>query len=225
MRTLFVALFLAFLSLSAFAQTSENITFGVGVTYYPIAIPGDGQYFGGNFTQAGLTDFFVPMQFGPYIRFEPELGIYFKSYQEFVQDSVGSTNTFQRTADEQIIRTGFGVFYTKQIDTVFQFGIGTRLGILSAEYETHQGTPAGYPTAVPDSDIHYGVFYLGAAFSVEYYLSKHFSIGGELQFIHYSFGAPLITVGSNEYSGYLSPNSEQQGVWSTNEVLTARFWF
>ncbi len=220
MRTLFVALFLALVSLPALAQTPENITFGIGVSYYPIAIPGDASYFGGNFTQAGLTDFFVPMQFGPYIRFEPELGVYLKSYQEQLPDSVGSSNTFQRTSDQQIIRAGFGVFYTKQIDSVFQFGIGTRLGILSSEYETHQST-----AGVADSDIHYGVFYLGAAFSVEYYISKHFSIGGELQFIHYSFGAPLITVGSNEYSGYLSPNSEQQSVWSTNEVLSARFWF
>ncbi len=225
MRTVLFALLLVCISLPALAQTPENITFGVGVTYYPIAIPGDAQYFGGNFTQAGLTDFFVPMQFGPYIRFEPELGIYLKSYQEQVPDSVGSSNTFGRTADEQIVRTGFGVFYTKQIDSVFQFGIGTRLGILSSEYETHQSTPVDYPSAAPDSDIHYGVFYLGAAFTVEYYISKHFSIGGELQFIHYSFGAPLITIGSNELSGYLSPNSEQQSVWSTNEVLTARFWF
>ncbi len=202
------------------ANTPENITFGVGVTYLPISIPGDAEYFGGNFSEVGLTDFFVPMQFGPYIRFEPELGLYFKSYQEQVPDSVGSSNTFLRSADQQIVRAGFGVFYTKQIDSVFQFGIGTRLGILSSEYETHQ-SKAG----VPDSDVHYGVFYLGGAFSVEYYISKHFSIGGELQFIHYSFGAPLITVGSNEYSGYLSPDLYQQGVWSTNEVLMARFWF
>ncbi len=198
----------------------EKITFGVGVTYLPITIPGDASYFGGNFTQVGLTDFFVPMQFGPYIRFEPELGLYFKNYQEQLPDSVGSTSTFQRTSDQQIVRAGFGVFYTKQVDSVFQFGVGTRLGILSSEYETHQST-----AGVPDSDIHYGVFYLGGALTVEYFLSKHFSIGGELQFIHYSFGAPLITVGSNEYSGYLSPDMEQQSVWSTNEVLTARFWF
>ena len=62
MKSLFFTLLLTSISLSALAQTPENITFGVGVTYLPISIPGDAQYFGGNFSQIGLTDFFVPMQ-------------------------------------------------------------------------------------------------------------------------------------------------------------------
>ncbi len=198
----------------ASAQIEENIRFGVGVSYSPTAIPGDVE---GHFGTAGLSDFFIPMQFGPYIRFEPQLGIYFKSYQEQVPDSGGS---FLRTTNTQIVRTGFGVFYTKQIDSTFQFGIGTRMGILSSEYETHQAT-----SDIQDSDTHYGIFYLGGAFSVEYLVSRHFSIGGEIQFIYYSYGAPLITVGNNPLSGYLSPDSPSQGVWSTNEVLSARFWF
>jgi hypothetical protein len=220
MRTLLATLFFVSVSLPALAQTEENITFGVGVSYFPAAIPGDASYFGGNFSTAGLTDFFVPMQFGPYIRFEPELGLYLKSYQEQLADSVGSSSTYQRTADQQIVRAGFGVFYTKYVDSVFVFGVGTRIGILSSEYETHQSTQG-----IPDTDIHYGVFYLGGAFTVEYFISKHFSFGGELQFIHYSYGAPLVTIGSNQLSGYLSPDLEQQSVWSTNEVLSARFWF
>ena len=218
MRTYFIALFLVCFSLPALAQTEEKITFGVGVSYFPAAIPGDAGYLGGNFSTAGLTDFFFPMQFGPYFRFEPEFGLYFKSYQE--QDSSASAGAFLRTANQQIVRAGFGVFYTKQVDSVFQFGIGARLGILSSEYETHQAAQG-----VSDTDIHLGVFYLGGAFSVEYFISRHFSIGGELQFIHYGFGAPLVTVGTDQYSGYLSPDTPEQGVWSTNEVLSARFWF
>ena len=199
----------------SFAQHEENISFGVGLSYSPSAVPGDDQ---GHFGTAGMTNFFVPMQFGPYIRFEPELGLFFKNYQEEIPDSSGST--FLRTSDQQIIRAGFGLFYTKQPDSDFQFGIGGRIGVISSEYEMHQAT-----TGVQDSDIHYGIFYLGGAFTVEYFVSKHFSFGGELQFIHYGFGAPLVTVGSDELSGYLSPDSPQQGVWSTNEVLSARFWF
>lgn len=130
------------------------------------------------------------------------------------------SSTFLRTSDQQIVRAGFGVFYTRQVDSSFQFGIGARLGIMSSEYETHQASPG-----INDSDTHYGIFYLGGAFSVEYFVSKHFSIGGECDFIHYDFGAPLVTVGSNPLSGYLSPDSPEQGVWSTNEVLSARFWF
>ena len=135
-------------------------------------------------------------------------------------DSAGASTTFLRTADQQIVRAGFGIFYTRQPDKDFQYGIGARLGILSSEYEMHQAK-----AGVLDTNIHYGIFYLGGAFFAEYFISQHFSVGGELQFIHYSFGAPLVTVGSNELSGYLSPDSPQQGVWSTNEVLSARFWF
>ncbi len=219
MRTFFAAFLLLLVSHLAMAQTDEKISFGVGVSYFPAVIPGDDSY-GGHFGAAGLMNFSVPMQFGPYIRFEPELGLYFKAYQQQVPDSAGSSSTFLRTANQQIVRAGFGVIYTKQVDSVFQFGLGARLGIMSSEYETHQAT-----SGVQDSDVHYGVFYLGAVFSVEYFISKHFSIGGELQFIHYDFGAPLVTVGSNQLSGYLSPDTPQQGVWSTNEVLSAKFWF
>jgi len=219
LKFLFVLLLLAFMSSTTLAQQEEKITFGVGVSYYPAAIPGDYSY-GGHFGAAGLTNFFVPMQFGPYIRFEPELGVYFKSYQEQVPDSSGSSSTFLRTADQQIVRAGFGLFYTRQPSNDFQFGIGARLGIMSSEYETHQAA-----TGVQDTDVHYGIFYLGGALSVEYFVSKHFSLGGELQFIHYGYGAPLVTVGNNPYSGYLSPDSPQQAVYSTNEVLSARFWF
>jgi len=219
MKLILSILLLVTISSMAFAQAEEKISFGVGVSYYPAAIPGDDSY-GGHFGAAGLTDFFVPMQFGPYIRFEPELGLFFKSFQEQIPDSAGASSTYLRTADQQIVRAGFGLLYTKQVDSVFQFGLGARLGIMSSEYEMHQNKDG-----VQDTDVHYGIFYLGGVFSVEYFLSQHFSVGGELQFIHYGYGAPLVTVGTNEYSGYLSPDSPQQGVWSTNEVLSARFWF
>jgi hypothetical protein len=198
---------------ATFEGGAEKIRFGIGISYSPLAIPGDD---GGRFGTAGMTDFFVPMQFGPYIRFEPEVGIFLKSYQEQLSDSSGA---YQRTSNHQIVRTGFGIFYTRQVDKVFQFGIGARIGIMSSEYETHQEK-----VGVQDTDAHYAIFYLGGSFSVEYYISQHFSIGGELQIVHYTYGAPLITAGSNEFSGYLS-NSPQQGVLSTNEVLSARFWF
>jgi hypothetical protein len=217
LKLLLLLLFLAAVSKPAFAQQEEKISFGVGLSYTPSAIPGDDQ---GHFGTAGMTNFFVPMQFGPYIRFEPELGLFFKSYQEEIPDSMGSSTTFLRTSDQQIVRAGFALFYTKQPDKDFQFGIGGRIGVISSEYEMHQAK-----AGVQDTDIHYGIFYLGAAFTVEYFIFKHFSFGGELQFIHYGFGAPLVTVGSNELSGYLSPDSPQQSVWSTNEVLSARFWF
>ena len=213
LKPLFVVALLLSISGSSLAQTEEKIQFGVGISYSPFAVPGDAD---GRFGTAGMTNFFVPMQFGPYIRFEPELGLFFKSYQEQVPDSSGGHS---RTSDQQIVRAGFGVFYTHRPDKDFQFGIGVRIGIMSSEYETHQAA-----AGVQDTDGHYGIFYLGGAFSVEYYVSPHFSIGGELQVIHYSFGAPLITVGSNNLSGYQS-NTPQQGVVSTNEVLSARFWF
>ncbi len=215
-RSLFLAILVVTISLPALAQDTthtEAIRIGVGVSYSPFAIPGD-QY--SRFETAGMTNFFVPMQFGPYIRFEPEFGLFFKSYNEAVPDSAGSYN---RTANTQIVRTGFGVFYTTQLDKAFQWGLGFRIGIMSSETETHQAN-----INIEDTDAHYAIFYLGGAMSVEYFVSKHFSIGGELQFIDYSYGSPLITVGSNPLSGYLS-NSPTQDVWATNEVLSARFWF
>lgn len=198
----------------ATGQTPENFRFGVGIDYSPVALPGDVQ---GHFETAGLTDFFVPVQIGPYIRFEAQLGLYFNNYQEQVPDSGW---TFLRTTAQQIVRTGFGIIYTRPVDSSFYYGLGVRTGILSSEFETHQAT-----TGIQDSDTHLGVFYLGGVFSVEYFISQHFSIGGELQFIYYNYGAPLVTIGSNALSGYLSPDSPSQGVWSTSEVLSARFWF
>ncbi|HWF43465.1 MAG TPA: outer membrane beta-barrel protein [Candidatus Kapabacteria bacterium] len=200
----------------ASAQTEEQITFGVGVTFSPQAIPGDDE---GRFGTAGMTNFSIPMQFGPYIRFEPEFGLFFKSYQEQLLDTATPNGIYVHTLDHQVVRAGFGVFYTRQPTSDFQFGLGGRMGVISSEYETHY-EKAG----IDDTDTHYGVFYLGGSLTVEYYFSRHFSIGGELQFIHYGYGSPLETVGSNPLSGYLNPTKEQS-IWSTNETLSARFWF
>ena len=212
--------FFSMLSVCAFragAQTgdshAESIHIGISVSYSPLSIPGDVY---GRFGTPGFMNFSVPLQFGPNIRFNPELGLYFNSYQEQVPDSSGG---FLRTSNQQIVRTGFSVLYTVQVDSVFQFGIGPRIGIMSSETESHQNN-----TQIQDTDAHYAIFYLGGVFGVEYYFSHHFSISGELQFMDYSYGSPLITVGSNPLSGYRS-DTPTEDIFATQEVLTAIFWF
>ncbi|SRR5579883_2320133 len=198
------------------AQQDEKISIGVGLSFSPFAVAGDDQ---NKFGTAGMTNFFIPFQFGPYIRFEPEVGLMLQSNQEQVVDSTVPGGSYERYNDHQIVRTGFGIFYTRRTDKDFEFGLGARIGIMSSEYETHSDK-----ASIQDTDTHYAIFYLGGALSVEYYFSPHFSIGGELQLMHYSYGSPLQTIGSDQLGGYANPTKEQ-GVYATNEILSARFWF
>jgi hypothetical protein len=190
----------------------ERILFGIGVGFSPISIAGDDQ---NRFGNVGITDVYVPIQLGPNIRIEPQLGLYFQNAQQTLRDSIGN---FLQHNSRQIVRSAMGVFYTSKVDEQFQFGIGARLGILSSEYELKFDRQSALDS---NHNENYAIFYTAACFTTEYWFSKHFSIGGEIQLYFYNYGSPITTPIKDSYS----PNTSSQTVISTSEVLAARFYF
>jgi hypothetical protein len=185
----------------------EKISFGIGVELYPMALAGD---FQSRFQQGGFANFIAPIQLGPHILIEPELGIYIYNQDQTLPDSV------KEHSDQSIVRTGFGVFYSNEPDKSFEWYLGARLGILSSESHT---THSPVTTSHAEFSHQWGAFYTGAAFGVEYFFSPHFAIGGELQINHIGYGAPIID------GVPWTPNDSTHSVWSTNASVTARFYF
>lgn len=189
------------------AQDPEKITFGIGVNVYPSVIAGDLQQ---RFQAGGFADLIAPVQVGSHILIEPELGLYFYTADETLTDSAKEHDA------RQIVRTGMGAFYTVNIDKSFLYYFGGRLGILSSESQVKYSPES---TVNTNFDQNWAAFYAGAAFGVEYFISSHFSIGGELQFNHIGYGAPVIK------EAPIPTVDSTQSVWSTNAALSVRFFF
>jgi len=208
-----LASILLFLSLTLFqaqrAMAQETVRFGIGVGVSPLAIAGDVE---SKFTAGGFENFYFPIQIGPYIKVEPEIGLYFFTTDQTVQDSSGSV--IEHTA-RQIVRTGIGVFYTWRPDSVFTMYLGGRTGILSSERQiTHSRQ-----SSIANFDRNWAVYYAGAGLGAEYFFSHHFSLGAELQLTHFGFGVPVIKSDPNPTEDFT------QNATSTNTVLFARFYF
>ncbi len=213
-NTLFILASVLFFLSVTFLQASvvraqETVRFGIGVGVSPLAIAGDVE---SKFMAAGFENFYFPIQVGPYIKVEPEIGLYFFSTDQTVQDSSGSV--IEHTA-RQIVRTGIGVFYTWKPDSVFMMYIGGRTGILSSERQTTHSRQS----SIPDFDRNWAVYYAGAGLGAEYFFSHHFSLGAELQLTHYGFGVPVIKSDPTPTEDFT------QNATSTNTVLFARFYF
>src|SRR5579872_1307229 len=179
-------------SLPAFnirAQTDpepEKITFGIGVTVFPSALAGDLEE---KFQAGGFANIIAPIQIGPHILIEPELGFYRYDQDETLPD------TIKEHYDKEVVRTGFGVFYSVEPDKSFEWYLGGRLGVLSSELHiTHNPITSAHQ----EFDHQWGAFYAGAAFGVEFFFSRHFSIGGEVQINHIGYGAPVINGNRSE---------------------------
>jgi hypothetical protein len=194
----------------SFAQPErdpERITFGIGVNVYPSVIAGDLQQ---RFQAGGFADLIAPVQIGPHILIEPELGLYFYTADETLPGEVAEHDA------RQIVRTGMGAFYTIDIDKSFLYYFGGRLGILSSESQVKYSPQS---TVNTNFDQNWAAFYAGAAFGVEYFISSHCSIGAEFQLNHIGYGAPVI----NEAP--IPTVDSTQSVWSTNAALSVRFFF
>jgi hypothetical protein len=182
-------------------ENPEKISIGIGVGFFPSVLSGDLE---SRFQQGGFANIIIPMQLGPHIFIEPEFGIYSYDASKTLADST------KYHFDQEIVRTGFGVFYSVEPDKSFEWYLGGRLGILSSEMHV---------TGSKDTSAQWGVFYTGAAFGAEYFFSPHFAIGGELQLNHFSYGAPIIN------GVPWTPVDSVHSVWSTNTSLSARFYF
>jgi len=186
---------------------SEKITFGIGVTLYPGQIPGDLQ---DKFQAPAFVDLIAPVQIGPHIRIEANLGLYFYNADETLPSAVAEHDA------RQLVRTGMGLFYTVDLDKNLLCYFGGRLGIYSSESEV---TYTPQSTVYTNFNQNWAAFYAGASFGMEYYFSNHFSLGAEFQFNHIAYGAPVI----NEAP--VPTVDSTQSAWSTNAALTARFYF
>ena len=159
---------------------SEKITFGIGVAVYPGQMPGDLQ---DKFQAPGFTDVIIPVQIGTHIRVEGSLGIYLYTADETLPTGVSEHDA------RQLVRPAMGLFYTANIDKNLMCYFGGRMGIYSSESEI---TYTPQSTVNVNYDENWAGFYAGASFGMEYFISNHFSVGGEIQLNHIGYGAPVI---------------------------------
>src|SRR5947209_20554550 len=85
----------------------EKITFGIGIELYPSVLAGDLE---ARFQAGGFANFIFPIQLGPHIFIEPELGYYSYMADKKFPDTITSHY------DRSVVRTGFGVFYSNEPD-------------------------------------------------------------------------------------------------------------
>ena len=210
LHCLFCLVFSGFITSNISAQTEpepEKITFGLGISFLPSALVGDVQ---GRFQAGGFANIIAPIQVGPHILIEPELGFYRYDQDQTLPD------TIKEHFDREIVRTGFGVFYTVEPDKYFEWYLGGRLGILSTEQHI---THSPVSSAHEEFEHQWGAFYAGFAFGIEYFFSPHISVGGEIQINHIGYGAPVIN------SNPVPTVDSTQSVWATNTTLSLRFFF
>ena len=206
------AAFIAVVALAALsAKAQEQVTFGVGVSFNPTSAPGDNN---SRFHSDGVADFYVLMHVGEYFRAELQFGFFSPTTQQTDSDSSG---TFTERISGSVLRSTLGAFYAWHPDSTFTLYAGPRVGVLSSvEYRAYSRPSSG----LVGGKTHWGAFVAAACFGGEYALSRHFTLGTELQLNSTAYGVPFDVPSTGTY-----PRDHQEQVYSTGAVVFARFFF
>ena len=200
--TLFTILCLS----TAFSQ-EEKGRLGLGVSLNPTAL------FSGSttstvFLPVGLTDIYLTLDNGKGFRLEPEFGIYSTSSES----STGAPYASSSSSSASLIRIGTGVFGMFLRDSSFNAYAGPRVGVLLTSQTSQSGTSP--ETTTSESDI-----YVGFSLGGEYYLSPHFSLGGEVQLNYIKFGEPKRDPASTTLS------TSTRSMYTNNAVMFFRWYY
>jgi len=134
---------------------------------------GFGMSLGGSFSvdMTGDVNFYFPIRIGENIRIEPEFGIMYSSWDfEYEGETYNGS--------ERIIRIGIGVMPVIQRGKLDMY-YGLRTGVHLAALEDPARTiysPEPFVLSYSRTD-----WYIAPAFGGEYFVSSHFSVGGEVQ--------------------------------------------
>ena len=214
MRLTIYAATAAIFLLSAPAQAQgtnhdEGTHFGLGAAFNLATIlvvaPG-GAAFLAPFSSASIL---IPIDILGVVRIEPELNF----------GHVESTNDDEETDSASIIRPGLGVFFMFPLGDNAGGYVGARGGPAINLITDEESDPAGGTINTTNTRID-GFF--APAFGGEYYFSKHFSLGAEIQ-VAFTF------IGDEETDVDPGPdpaNTDDSGlIVGTNALLTARVFF
>jgi hypothetical protein len=190
------------------AQGNEG-NIGIGVSLIQATITPD-LGGGGTFGAVALGDIFVPIHFGQRFKLEPWLGVFrFKEKAE----SSGTTSDESTTQ----WRLGTGLYFRFPTSESFIPYFGPRVGLLFtsfSEEDTFTGGSNKFELSETD-------FQIGVALGGEYFFSRHFSLGGEVQLNYTSIGEPTIKQDGSE----ITDGSLSRNLISNAASILARFYF
>jgi hypothetical protein len=177
--------------------------FGIGISLAPAAVISSDL---GTYVPIGLGNLFFPVLVGSY-KIEAEAGVL------HFNDQTSGTG-YSTTSKSTSLRLGVGAFKVKSLGggTTLMY-IGPRVGLISTSTSTSY-SPGGTEQSDKETD-----WVFGMAVGGEHFLSRHFSLGGEMQLNYISFGQPdhTPTTGS-------SSTSDRSAV-TTNGLLFVRVYF
>jgi hypothetical protein len=214
MRTTIYAATAAIFLLSAPAQAQgtnhdEGTHFGLGAAFNLATIlvlaPG-GAAVVAPFSSASIL---IPIDILGVVRIEPELNF----------GHTENTNDQDETDSASVIRPGLGVFFMFPLGDNAGGYVGARGGPVVNLITNEQADPLGGTINTTDTRID---GFLAPAFGGEYYFSKHFSLGAEIQ-VAFTF---IGDVERDVDPGPDPANPDESGlIVGTNALLTARIFF
>jgi hypothetical protein len=172
------------------AQEPRKTMFGLGVTFNPGALlePGGSDVF---LTQSGFNNILVPIRMTT-VTFEPEFGFNRAVVEREVQ--TGPTTFTKLKSTVAVKRIGVGLLKQFARRENLEPYLAPRIGFIFASSEE----PSGTTTTIKVSSTN---FYLTGASGAQYFLSDHFSLGGEAQLTYTKLGKPKVTGSSFSSSG------------------------
>ncbi len=163
-------------SLSAGEESEQRNRYGVGISLFEEFLSFAGSTYVTDLT--GGVNVYFPARIGETFRIEPEIGVMFMSY-----DYEHEGETYH--GSERVVRIGIGlgpVIRRGNLDIYY----GLRFGLAFASVKDYARTiysPEGTEDELSKTD-----WYFAPAFGGEYFVSSHFSIGGEVRVEYISYG-------------------------------------
>lgn len=125
------------------------------------------------------------------LRLEPEFGLTRSSMTEEIED-VGESS--EKTTS---LRIGCGLFWYKPVNKV-SFYYGGRIGIVRMSSSAEQDYKNPFLGEDSETKTSQTNLYLGPAIGAEYWISEHFSVGGEAQLLYTKYGEPKVETDGEE---------------------------
>lgn len=162
-------------SLLAGEDDGERNRFGVGISLFEEFLSLSGPSYSVDLT--GGVNVYLPVRLRENVRIEPEFGIMYTSYDyEYDGESYDGS--------ERIIRIGIGIMPIIQRGKLDMY-YGLRLGVSFASLKEPERT---IYTPFEMQDYSKTDWYIAPAFGSEFFVSPHFSVGGEVRLEFTSFG-------------------------------------
>jgi hypothetical protein len=193
---------------TAQAQNNEaKIGIGVSLIQTTIAPELEG---GGFFGGVALGDIFVPIHFGQRFKLEPWLGVI-----RLKQSSESNGSTLNEGTTQW--RFGTGLYFRFPTSESFVPYLGPRLGLLLTRFSEEFTYPGGSDKfELSETDFQFGL-----ALGGEYFFSRHFTLGGEIQLNYTSIGEPTVKRDGTE----ITDGSLSRNLISNAASILARFYF